>query len=133
MEISYLYNIADRENIHIVNVKLKDSIGMHCTNGKINAIAIDYAQINTDREEKCILAEELGHYYCNATYPLSCTDETLIRKAECRAKKWSVKALLPCSALKKVKDMGLQYKWEIAEELGVTEDLVERAAMYYSV
>lgn len=131
MELQSLYDIAEREHIHMLNAKIKDCKGMYCSSGKINAIALDYSQLDTNAEEKCVLAEELGHYYCNATYPLSCTDKELIDKAEYRAKKWSVKALVTVSDLKKVKLLGLKYKWEIAEFLNVTEDIIERAFNLY--
>lgn len=131
MELNYLYDIAERENIHIVNSRLKDTTGLYCEENNIKAIALDYAQLNNSVEEKCTLAEEVAHYFCDATYPLSCTDKILIDKAEYRAKKWSIKALISPSDIEKVKLLGLKYKWEIAEELGVTEDVVEYAVNYY--
>ncbi len=129
MELLHLYSMAEKENIDVTDYTFKNENinGVFIENGKI--IAINKSL--TDTQRKCVFAEELGHYYCNATYPPSCKDEILINRSEYRAKKWSVKALIPYSSLQKVKDIGLQYKWEIAEELGVTEDLVERAAQLY--
>ena len=56
--------------------------------------------MSTYINEKCTLAEELGHYYMDATYPASCTDKILIDKQEYRAKKWSYYVLIPFENLK---------------------------------
>lgn len=122
MDINYLYDIAEKENINVLDYKFDNINGVYIDELK----SIGLSDTLNSIEQKCTLAEELGHYYCNATYPLSCTDKTLIDKAEYRAKKWSVKALISPSDVEKIKLLGLKYKWEIAEFLGVTEDVVER-------
>ena len=68
---------------------------------KINAIALNYDKLGTYIEEKCTLAEELGHFYMDATYPASCTNKTLIDKQEYRAKKWSYYVLIPFENLRR--------------------------------
>ena len=128
MELNNLYSLAERENIDVYEYKFNNNIkGTYIDNLK----CIGLEKSLTDNERKCTLAEELGHYYTNSTYPLSCTDKELIDKAEYRAKKWSVKALVTVYDLQKVKLLGLKYKWEIAEFLNVTEDVVERAFNLY--
>lgn len=130
METSYLYSLAEKENIEVVDYTFERTInGIYIDN--LKCIGLDKAL--TDVERKCTIAEELGHYYCNATYPLSCTDKILIDKAEYRAKKWAVKALISPLDIEKIKLLGLKYKWEIAEELGITEDVAERVTNYYEV
>ena len=127
METNYLYSLAEREKLEVVDYSFNDNInGVYIDNLK----CIGLGKTLTDTERKCVLAEELGHYYCNATYPLSCTDKELVDKAEYRAKKWAVKALVPASDLEKVKLLGLKYKWEIAEFLGVSEWITEKAVEY---
>ena len=129
METNCLYSLAERENIEVVDYSFDRTInGIYIDNLK----CIGLEKSLNDTERKCTIAEELGHYYCNATYPLSCQDEALIDKAEYRAKKWAVKALVSPSDLEKVKELGLKYKWEIAEELGVTEWVAEKALEYVS-
>lgn len=130
MELNHLYTVAENENIPIYNRTLKDCEGMYCSDNKVKAIVLDYSQLDNAVDEKCVLAEELGHYYTNSTYPLSCTDKELVDKAEYRAKKWAVKALVSASDLEKVKHQGLKYKWEIAEFLGVSEWIAEKALEY---
>ena len=72
MNLSDLYNIADKEKIKIYDHYI----------------------------EKETLAEELGHYYQDATYPINCTDTTLISKQEYRAKKYARMVLIPYENLK---------------------------------
>ena len=100
MELNSLYNIAEKENIKIYDWQIEDVNGMYLNYENINAIALNYDKLGTYVEEKCTLAEELGHYYMDATYPASCTDKVLIDKQEYRAKKWSYYALIPFEKLK---------------------------------
>jgi len=124
IDTNTLFSIAEKENIDIFDYSFNDNI-----NGVFveQLRAIGLKPVLNDIERKCTLAEELGHYYCNATYPLSCTDKTLIDKAEYRAKKWSAKYLISPSDIQRAKLCGLKQKWEIADFLGVTEDVIERA------
>ena len=100
MELISLYNIAEKENIKIYDWQIEDIDGMYLNYENINAIALNYDRLGTYVEEKCTLAEELGHYYMDAPYPASCTDKVLIDKQEYRAKKWSYYALIPFEKLK---------------------------------
>lgn len=58
MELNKLYSIADRENISIINHKMKNKAII----GKVNKeyyIGLNYSKFDDSREEKEILAEEL--------------------------------------------------------------------------
>ena len=100
MELNSLYNIAEKENIKIYDWQIEDVDGMYLNYSNINAIALNYDRLGTYIDEKCTLAEELGHYYMDATYPASSTDKILIDKQEYRAKKWSYCVLIPFENLK---------------------------------
>lgn len=129
MELNKLYSIADKENIFIINHKMKNKAII----GKVNKeyyIGLNYSKFDDSREEKEVLAEELGHYYCNALYDIY-SDEETIRKKEYRAKKWAFKTLVPPSSLSLLEEEGCQYSYEVANELGVSEDLVNTAYTYY--
>ena len=64
-----------------------------------NYIFMDYLNIHTKAEEKCILAEELGHYYHNAYYTIS-SSQSDIDRAEYKALKWkSLACITPKSIL----------------------------------
>ena len=100
MKLENLYNLADKENIKIYNWYIEDVNGMYINYCNVNAIALNYDRFGTYIDEKCTLAEELGHYYMDATYPASSTDKILIDKQEYRAKKWSYFTLIPFQKLK---------------------------------
>lgn len=129
MELNKLYSIADKENISIINHKMENK-AIICEIDKEYCIGLNYSKLSNSREEKEVLAEELGHYYCNALYDIN-SDEETIRKKEYRARKWAFTTLAPASAFLKLKEEGYQYSYEFAEELGVSEDLVNTAYNYY--
>ena len=129
MELAKLYDIADKENISIINFKMKNK-SIICEIDKEYYIGLNYSNFDNSREEKEILAEELGHYYCNALYDIN-SDEETIRKKEYRARKWAFSTLAPASSLLKLEEEGCQYSYQVAEELGVSEELVNTAYNYY--
>lgn len=129
MELAKLYDIADKENISIINFKMKNK-AIICEIDKEYYIGLNYSNFDNSREEKEILAEELGHYYCNALYDIN-SDEETIRKKEYRARKWAFTTLAPASSLLKLEEEGCQYSYQVAEELGVSEELVNTAYNYY--
>lgn len=100
MNLENLYNLAEKENIRIYDWQIEDTNGMYLNHSNINAIALNYNELGTHIDEKCTLAEELGHYYMDATYPASTADKILKNKQEYRAKKWSYYVLIPLENLK---------------------------------
>ncbi len=98
MELNDLTNIAEREKIDIVNFKMKKTKARIIEYGN-TCIFMDYSKIDTYREEKCLLAEELGHYYYSSYYTLM-SDQNFINKQEYRAKKLSYYILIPYEKLK---------------------------------
>lgn len=131
MELIDLEKIAERENIKVYNHELDDANGIFVNINNINAIALDYKKFDTSTKEKCVLAEELGHYYQDATYSPLCSDVSFISKQEFKAKKWAFKTLISPSKIKESISKGLNCSYEIAEELGVTEDMFNLAYNYY--
>lgn len=129
MELNKLYDIAEKENINIIDFKMKNKAIIGCLDNNYT-IGLNYSDISNSSEEKTILAEELGHYYCNALYNSQYSNEEISKK-EFRATKWAFKTLVPYSKLLKLKENGLKYNYEFAEELGVTQDLIDKAYNYY--
>ena len=129
MELSKLYNMANNEKISFFDTKIRNK-AIICEVDKSYYIGMNYNDIDNSREEKEILAEELGHYYCNALYNIN-TDKETIDKKEYRARKWAFNMLIPFSSILKLKEKGCKYSYEFAEELGVSEDLVNEAYSYY--
>ena len=100
MKLNDLYNIADKEKIKIYDWYIENAYGCFINIDKINAIGLNYKNIDNSYIEKETLAEELGHYYQDATYPINCTDTILISKQEYRAKKYARMILIPYENLK---------------------------------
>jgi len=130
MKLKKLYHIAEKENIDIINFKMKNKAIIGCI-GNNYSIGLNYSIIQNSSEEKTILAEELGHYYCNALYNSNCSNIEISKK-EFRATKWAFKTLVPYNKLKELYIQGCRYTYEFAEELGVTEELIDKAYNYYS-
>lgn len=131
MELNDLYDIAERENIKIYNWHIENSNGAFINVANINAIALNYDEINTHLQEKETLAEELGHYYMDATYSLYSNDTILMAKQEYRARKWSFKTLAPVSKIKELVRNGYTMLNEISEELDISERFLNLAIQYY--
>ena len=100
MELNSLYNIAEKENIKIYDWQIEDVNGLYLNYQNINAIALNYDRLGTYIDEKCTLAEELGHYYMDATYNYANADKIIYDKQEYRARKWSYYTLIPFENLK---------------------------------
>ncbi len=129
MELDKLYDIVQKENISIIDFKMKNKAIIGCIDNSYS-IGLNYSNIDNSNEEKTILAEELGHYYTNSLYNCATSLETIDKK-EFRAKKWAFKTLVTSQKLNKLAEKGYQYSYEFAEELGVTEELVNSAYNYY--
>lgn len=130
MKLKKLYDITEKENISVFNFKMKNKAIIGCIDNNYS-IGLNYSIIKNSSEEKTILAEELGHYYCNALYNSNCSNVEISKK-EFRATKWAFKTLVPFPKMKKLYESGYRYTYEFAEELGVTEELIRKAYNYYS-
>ncbi len=131
MKLKKLYDITEKENISVINFKMKNKAIIGCIDNNYS-IGLNYSIIKNSSEEKTILAEELGHYYCNALYNSNYSNAEISKK-EFRATKWAFKSLVPFKKLKGLYEEGCRYAYEFAEELGVTEELIEKAYNYYKI
>lgn len=129
MELNKLYDIATRENISIEDFKMKNKAIILRIN-KEYYIGLNYSKIEGITEEKELLAEELGHYYCNAFYN-SNSDFSTISKKEYRANKWKCTILVSVNDFIDAFNKGLKNIYEIAEYLNLSEDTVAFAYNYY--
>lgn len=98
MNLYKLYDISDKENISVINFKMKNK-AIIAEIDKRYCIGLNYSDIANSREEKEILAEELGHYYTGSLYSASMPFETISR-CENRANKWAYSVLIPYEKLK---------------------------------
>lgn len=131
MELNNLYDIAERENIKIYDWHVEDANGIYVNIDKINAIALNYDNIGTYIEEKQVLAEELGHYYMDATYPLYSKDTVLMSKQEYRAKKWSYNTLISFDKLRLAVKNGMRDLYTLANYFDVTAEYMQKAINFY--
>lgn len=112
-----MYKIAENEHIDILNYKWANTKARIFEIDNNYYIGLDNKQIDNSIEEKEILAEELGHYYCNALYYLN-SDKTLKDKCEHRAIKWTYSVLVPLQKLKEKIIQGLDL-YDLADYFNV--------------
>ena len=131
MNLNNLYDLAEKEKIKIYDWHIEDAYGAFINIDKINAIALNYNKIGTYVEEKCILAEEIGHYYYNATYSPYCQDMQLITKQERKAKKFAYNVLVPFENLRKAILSGKTSILSLAEYFDVTAQFMSNCIALY--
>lgn len=129
MELNKLYDVANKENISVIDFRMKNKAIIELID-KDYYIGLNYSKIKSITEEKELLAEELGHYYCNAFYNSSSSPSTIAQK-EYRANKWKCTVLVSVNDFKDAFKKGLKNVYEIAEYLNLSEDTVAFAYNYY--
>ena len=129
MDLNKLYDVAEKENIPVIDFRMKNKAIICKTNKRI-CIGLNYEKINSVTEEKELLAEDLGHDYCNAFYN-SNSDFSTISKKEYRANKWKCTVLVSVNDFIDAFNKGLKNIYEIAEYLNLSEDTVIFAYNYY--
>lgn len=131
MTLNNLYILTEKEKIKVYNWHIEDADGAYINIDKINAIALNYDNIGTYVEEKCVLAEELGHYYYDATYSLYCQDLQVISKQERKAKKWAYNVLVPYEDLRRAVLSGKTSILPLAEYFDVTTQFMSNCIAFY--
>lgn len=129
MELNKLYDVATSEKVSIINFKMKNKAIIELID-KEYYIGFNYSKIKSITEEKELLAEELGHYYCNAFYNSSSSSSTIAQK-EYRANKWKCTVLVSVNDFKDAFKKGLKNIYEVADYLCLSEDTVAFAYNYY--
>ncbi|MEG1705665.1 MAG: hypothetical protein RR290_03730 [Clostridia bacterium] len=128
-----LYEIAEKENINIFRVKLDEPEALYMTDGVNSVITID-SKIKDDLNLERILKHELSHHSVGVFPTNIYSHEYCTRlchsKNEFRAEKWLINKLMPYNVLKSLIKPDT-FKYEVAEELEVTEDFIEKAYNLY--
>ena len=121
---------ADSHNISVYDFKTGNKKAF-CTE---TAIAIDFNRLESERESKAILSEELAHIITGALYPLHYCGNALyksnIEKQEHRAYDYSLKLQAPIDELKIAIAHGTN-DFEIAEILDIDVDTLHDVVDYY--
>ena len=81
-------------------------------------------------EKACVLAEELGHHYTTYGNILDQSDASN-RKQELRARAWAYNRQIGLLGLIRAYEHGCRNRFEIAEYLEVTEEVLEECISYY--
>jgi len=126
MNYELLMMKLEKENIKIIK---SDRIG------RLDGLYVDgtivmHPRLETSIEQKCILAEELGHHY---TSHGDIRDQTKVqnRKQELKARRYGYKKLVPLHKLIKAYKYGCANRYETAQYLEITVDFLESAVTYY--
>lgn len=129
MEQLNFEKLAEREKVDIFHDNLmKEKAKIIKYDG--TSILLNNKKIHSETEKKCLLAEELGHYYYDAYYTLN-SDKAFIDKQEYRAKKWKCLACVSRQSLLDCFKRGITNLYDIATELQVEPNMVQFAYDYY--
>lgn len=81
-------------------------------------------------EKACILSEEIGHHHTSYGDIL---DQKSIdnRKQERRARVWAYEKTVPIQSFIYAHNQGIRNRYELADQLGITEEFLEAAIAYY--
>lgn len=121
-----LLEIAEYEGIKIHEIELPERIkGLYYE----NSIALN-KRLETNKERKCVLAEELGHYFTSVGDILNLKIESN-RKQEIRARNWAIQKLVPFDELIFAHQQGYASVYELSEYFDVTEDFMKEAVLFY--
>ena len=100
-------------------------------NGRIKGSRVAIRQdLSTSIEKACVLAEELGHHYTTYGNILDQSDASN-RKQELRARAWAYNKQIGLLGLIRAYEHGCRNRFEIAEYLEVTEEVLEECLVYY--
>lgn len=100
-------------------------------NGRIKGSRVAIRQdLSTSVEKACVLAEELGHHYTTYGNILD-QSNTSNRKQELRARAWAYNKQIGLLGLIRAYEHGCRNRFEIAEYLEVTEEVLEECLVFY--
>ena len=118
---------ADQEGIPIDTIRFESERikGLYCDGN----IALS-ADLQTSADRSAVLAEELGHHYTSSGIILDMND-TGNRKQELQARVWAYNRMIGLQGLIAAHRHGCRNRYEAAEYLDVTEELLEEAVNYY--
>lgn len=127
-----LLGFAVQQGIEVdwFSMKCAESLSMPLPDGKFG-IAIDPEKIQSDADEFCKLAHEVGHCVTGAFYNRYSSFD-LREKHEHRADKWAVERAIDPDALDAAIVAGYTEFWQLAEYFNVTEDFMRKAVCWYT-
>ena len=127
MTLDELYNRAQQQGIEIDNFPMREIVSVSFPE---NWIAIDTNKIKTKKEEKAILAHEIGHCETGSFYNIYSLFD-IREKHEYRATKRAFQILVPYDDLKAAVRHGITEIWELAEYFDVPCEFMQMATEYW--
>lgn len=127
MTLDDLYDRAYQEHIEIDDFPMRELTAISFPE---NWIAIDTKKIKNKKEEKALLAHELGHCETGSFYNIHSSFD-LWAKQEYKANKRAFELLIPYHELTAAIQHGITEIWELAEHFGVPYLFMLKAAEYW--
>lgn len=126
MSYEKLLDYAHKNGLEVTEKFFKSKVDGLCKGNKIGISK----RLSTSVAKKCVLAEELGHYFTTVG---DITDQSKIenRKQERRARAWGYQKEVPLTLLLEAIDYPCLNRAELAEYLNVSEDYLMEALKYY--
>lgn len=126
-----LYDIVDKEKINVFETKWSTALARIFEIDDNYIIALDKGTIENSLQEREVLAEELGHYYCNALYYIN---DSSIQKSKCeyRAKKWAYSVLVPLQKLQEKITDGFNNIYDLADYFEVEPEYMNNCLQFYN-
>ena len=128
MTLSDLYKRAEAERIEIDDFRMREVVAVSFPE---NWIAIDKKKIRTRKEEKVILAHELGHCETGSFYDPQSSCFTR-QKHENRANARAYEMLIPYAELQRAVKSGNTETWQLAEYFDVPCRFMREAMEYWA-
>lgn len=129
--IDKLWDIIDKENIAVTYRNLSKTPehvhGIYLYEDRVGPlIVLDIYLHHSHRLHKCVLAEEIGHFYTAPrtnllTVHTSANLQTMESQDERKAAQWATDYLIPDSELVKALELGNRSCFDLAEYFDVTE------------
>lgn len=127
-EYEKLLNSAHKENITVIENYSFESNRIRGLYSD-NVIALS-KNIETEKERKCVLAEELGHHYTSTGNIIDMTNVSN-RKQKYHARVVAYRRSFGLTELISAYKYGCRNRYEIAEHLNVTENFLIDAIAHY--
>ena len=124
-----LYEYAEEHGITVEWMDLQKNKSLSAQIGDRDYIGMDIDIVDGSADERSRLAHEIGHCVTGAYYDKSASRAFRARQ-EYRADKWAVMYCVPKNKLSGLIKRGYN-RYEIAEQFGVTEQMIQKAIYYY--
>lgn len=130
MDLKELYKLAEEKNVRVMDFSLPEnkSVCIEVDDGCF--VGVDPAVFSSTREEKVVLAHELGHIQTGSFYAVG-SDAASRSKQEAKAEKWTINNLVPLEELKKAIKNGYHDVQSLAEHFEVTEQFMYNVILHY--